>query len=501
MRFHAGEAWGEGPLVTGRPLPEVCILFAGIVLCSALAVPAYGAEAAGAPGDPFEVEEAEPEVRRLIERGRSLLDAGQFKDAYVALREAFIANPANTGISFYMGQAAFGAGLYEDAVTAYERILQMRPGLHRVRLELARAYYKLGAMEQARAAFEEVLAADPPEEVRNNVERFLAAIDEAIEERDRRSFFTGRFTAAVSHDSNPRVAPDSQLIDVVQGGQLDRLRLDAATFADEDHYASFSAYLKHTYLFPSRAWQWRTAFSWFGTSYDEQSEQNIQYASVKTGPARRWGRFDVELLATLGQVKLDGENYRKMHGVEINATANINRNVMLGATVQRRIKKAYYDRDEDGVNYFAALRPIVVWGPDGENRLYSELSVEREFTGEGSHTRNGRTHPNYGEMDQFTRGEASIRYVRKLPWHELSPYLGYSYARTVYDARNPGIGAVPGFPAVRRDNVNTFTIGITKALPWKMSVDLMHVRTYANSTVDLYEYDRHQTRLSIAKDF
>lgn len=82
-----------------------------------------------------------------------------------------------TEAEFLVGLAALERGEPEVAIPIFQRILSRQPGLIRVRLELARAYFFAERWQRARQEFFNVLSADIPDPVRQNVLRFIRAID------------------------------------------------------------------------------------------------------------------------------------------------------------------------------------------------------------------------------------------------------------------------------------------------------------------------------------
>ncbi|MCV6596141.1 MAG: tetratricopeptide repeat protein [Mangrovicoccus sp.] len=78
---------------------------------------------------------------------------------------------------FLTGLAALDAGQADQAIVIFQDILAQNPDLIRVRLELARAYFIAERWQRARSEFFAVLSADLPESVRQNVLRFIRAID------------------------------------------------------------------------------------------------------------------------------------------------------------------------------------------------------------------------------------------------------------------------------------------------------------------------------------
>ena len=88
-----------------------------------------------------------------FEKGLSDFRTGQYQQAFDRFLEAFLENPGNPDVDFYLGRAAFEIGDYETALMAFERILIIGPETDRVKLEMARCYFKLGLNENAKEIF------------------------------------------------------------------------------------------------------------------------------------------------------------------------------------------------------------------------------------------------------------------------------------------------------------------------------------------------------------
>jgi len=78
---------------------------------------------------------------------------------------------------FALGLALLEAGRPREAAVLFSGILARNPNLNRVRLELARAWFMSEQWGRARGEFLSVLSSDIPEPVRDNILRFLRAID------------------------------------------------------------------------------------------------------------------------------------------------------------------------------------------------------------------------------------------------------------------------------------------------------------------------------------
>lgn len=117
-------------------------------------------------------------------------------------------------VSFWLGSCAAKAGETDLAIQKFQEMLAIDPDLHRVRLELAGVYYRLGRYAEARQELETVLEAEPPDPVRENIEKLLASIDA----KTRRLYGNFRASFGVQRDRNVSCGPDHESI-AIPGGR------------------------------------------------------------------------------------------------------------------------------------------------------------------------------------------------------------------------------------------------------------------------------------------
>jgi tetratricopeptide (TPR) repeat protein len=111
----------------------------------------------------------------LVNRGRTLAEAGRFDLAGDALRKAIAISPTTGRASHYLGNIEFARGRYPQALESYGRALTMIPDPN-IHYSMGMAYWRQGRMDSARAAFEESIRIMPrmPEAIRMLAQLYAA---------------------------------------------------------------------------------------------------------------------------------------------------------------------------------------------------------------------------------------------------------------------------------------------------------------------------------------
>src|SRR5215469_15115174 len=92
------------------------------------------------------------------------------------LFQQMFANPANLDVVFAYADVSAQLGDNEAAVSALEQMLLFNPNLPRVDLELGALYFRMGSFDIARTYFEKAAASNPPPEVKERVDQYMALI-------------------------------------------------------------------------------------------------------------------------------------------------------------------------------------------------------------------------------------------------------------------------------------------------------------------------------------
>jgi hypothetical protein len=86
-------------------------------------------------------------------------------------------NPRHIEVAFLQGLRLLEGDAPREAAIVFRRILAENPNLPRVRLELARALFQMRSWRESRAEFVAVLSGDVPDQVKQNILKFINAID------------------------------------------------------------------------------------------------------------------------------------------------------------------------------------------------------------------------------------------------------------------------------------------------------------------------------------
>jgi tetratricopeptide (TPR) repeat protein len=126
-----------------------------------------------------------------------------------ALFKHLLAKPNDLDAAFRFSEIETKLGDYEAAIGALERMLFYNPNLPRVKLELGLLYFKLHSYEMAKSYFNAAIASpDTPQDVRDEVAKFLSAIDRGLSVNP----FSVFAQIGMRHQSNANAGPDSQVV-------------------------------------------------------------------------------------------------------------------------------------------------------------------------------------------------------------------------------------------------------------------------------------------------
>jgi len=185
--------------------------FASLLTFSLLSAPIYAADAndsnhAGAIETSLSDVENDPQPAQLTE----LIENAQFALAYQLGLSMYSNWEGDEQFDFNFALAAAQTEHYNQAIFPFERLLEAYPNNLRFRLELARCYFFLNNLPAAEREFNTVAKNNPPEEVQNQIDRFLNRIAEQKQQVSQS--LRAVVGIVLGHDSNINAAADIDAI-------------------------------------------------------------------------------------------------------------------------------------------------------------------------------------------------------------------------------------------------------------------------------------------------
>src|SRR3989442_2030438 len=178
----------------------------------------------------------------ITDRARRLLQEKNPQAAYVLLEPLESQRAGDPEYDYLLGIAALDSGERERAVFALERVLAVNPNPAQARAEIARAYFEMGEKENAKREFENVRASNPPEAVKQTIDRYLSALEAGP------TRFSGFVELGFGHDSNVNSATSANQIAIPALGGI-VAALAPSGVKQSDNFATAGGGLNYVYGF------------------------------------------------------------------------------------------------------------------------------------------------------------------------------------------------------------------------------------------------------------
>ncbi|MEO7387455.1 MAG: hypothetical protein ABIX37_11005 [Gammaproteobacteria bacterium] len=418
------------------------------------------------------------------------LPAGRFAAAESAAPSASV-QPLSVQKEFDEAMASVEQARLRTAREQLTRLLAANPSLSRARLELARVYYLSRDYAAARTEAQRVLD-DPntPPSVKATVLAFLAQIDADEKRFAARHQWSPSFYAGVLYDTNVNVGPSRDIIDI--GGLP--FQVAAESRETSDWAGVINTGITHTYN-PNRRFDWGEdtgTFVWqseanaYYRAYFDESDFNLGVLTLRTGPAwivpGHWRAY----------VGLQGEE------------------IFLGG---------------DDLAFFGSVNPGIAWqiGNDWEVGL-DAIVTDRNYHNDADSGRDGLYVAPYLTVGRYFRQRSLLVQVG-------AGYPDFDADRDYYSYNGPDVfigftteawqngavfgrlgyrwynfdGVEPLFGFARDDDELRATLGFQHDFREGALANwsLVGGWTYTDnqSSVPLYEYDRHQVGLGLSRRF
>ena len=251
---------------------------------------------------------------------------------------ACLLKPDDLDAGFQYAQLETELGDYEAAIGALERILYYNPNLPRVKLQLGVLYFHLRSYEMARNYFDAVLnAPDTPDDVRNEVQTYVAAVDKAVAINQLSIY--GQF--GLAYQTNANAGPNSP--NVLALGQNALL---SPQFQKTPDWNAFGLVTVHDfYDFQDQHGDgWESDLIAYYSQQFKVTRLDLGLAELRTGPRIGIGDYggpSIHPYAIGNELTLGGVNYLNTLGGGVSLNWPVNENLTITPGVEFRNRYFY----------------------------------------------------------------------------------------------------------------------------------------------------------------
>jgi tetratricopeptide (TPR) repeat protein len=412
--------------------------------------------------------------------GVQAMESGNYEEAYDIFTTLLREHPANPDVNFYTGRAAFELGRYPMALFAYERILMRDPDADRVRLEMARTYLRMDQPGNAKKQFEIVLEHDPPENVRANIELYLAD----IEQRRKKWVFNGSIGLSWFYDDNVNYAPLDETVSTTLGDI--RLQDDSRPKKDTG-MAGFLA-LSLDRLFMNQRLAWSVGAQHYNKRHFTLEEHDLYVCEANTGIKYNTRTQALRFLIKYQDINYDQEDLLNVGKPELTwIWAPVSWfSSMTIPSYEYRDHQTDNDRDSD---YYSAAQRFRFSLPGGFLAGSSLAPGIRWFQEDTE-----------DEDLENTGLEGSLEAEIALPL-DVTVYGGYTHKKTEYEGRPSSLAA-----SDREDEQNAWHAGVRKSVTevaalQGLALDARYSKTDNKSNFDTYTYEKETVTVTLSYGF
>ncbi|MFY9179464.1 MAG: tetratricopeptide repeat protein [Venatoribacter sp.] len=407
---------------------------------------------------------ANPTITKLQE----LIKQQNYAEAYQLASQHIDELEGDAEFDFLYGLSALQSGELQAALFSFERLSASYPQVQRYRLELARSYFYLGNLDEAKQQFNKVLASNPPDAVKNNIEKFLVNIEnqrQAIQSQWRASV-----TLAGGYDSNYNSATDIEQFEILNGWVTkltEDQRQQGSAFGQLRMMGSYSSPL-------SRLSSWDISAALNHKAVFDNSDFNLSVVGAQAGYRRLFNNWQLRPFAGVNQYWLGGESYQQDYSLGLETYWRYSSKLQPFARVQYGYSDNAINNDLD----FAT--PQVEAGLSAAlGEVITQLSLSYSS--------------DQAQADVKTQAKDSLGLSLFAQYQGF--YASYSYRTNQYQ------GKMVVLDKKRDDNLNQLLLGYRHSLGKQLSLYAQTSYLKNNSNIDLYQYQRALSELGLTLTF
>jgi len=438
---------------------------------------------------------ADGALAALLREADTLIRAGQQAQAYQLLEPMEGDYSGEIAFDYLLGITALDSGKPDRATIAFERVLMVKPDFSGARLDMARAYVAMGSDDLARNEFAIVLTQSPPDNVKEVVQQYLAAIEER--RLAKIQHLSGYLETNVAADSNLTAVTSDFTTGVQNTFGIPGVLPTGSSVLSSGITRGLSAGINF-----NRVLSEEKGISVFAGAdlrqryYNGLAALNSSNVDLRGGFGLASVDDNYRLFANLGQYRQDG----------MTAGVNANRNTPgLGVEWQRKVG----ERDQLTLTSQFSRPRYPTQETQDTNQTMVSVSWLHIFEGKvvplifanASQSVDHALHPlNLGSDSNVSRTSTGLRaHFQLTPSARTDVFFAAGIARRVDDSLNARSALIP--PVAGRDLTKDVSFGLNWRPKTKWTLKAQIAAYQNDSNLELYQFHRRESTLSARYDF
>lgn len=377
---------------------------------------------------------------------------------------------------FLWAECARSKGNLPLAAQYYREVLAINPGAQRARLELADVLFQLREHEQSREQFAKVLDSKPPKTVAANVKARMSQVEMHQKGIDPPKDWTARVSGGVVYDTNVNGGPGGSQVTLFGTD----FTLDDTSLGQKDWGVRYGLEGRLV-LDESTEHKIDLAGGWSSTKYKQYGDYEVDSLYLRGSLQQKYGDTVATFPVLATRAWVGGKGYSKSYTFSPEARHPLNDTTSLFASVPVGITSYDTSTTKDGKSVGAKA---------GGQFIIDKTWVFRPALSLSQYTASSST-------ESYTALGIGMQLMGKLDGRWLlSGSAGFT--KSDYKTIDETYGIA------RRDGTATLGAG----LAWDLrdyyeglALSLNYGYTRADSTITTYDYDRHQTMMTLSKTF
>jgi tetratricopeptide (TPR) repeat protein len=429
---------------------------------------------------------------QALDRARSLLAAGNAKQAYAELEPLQAKLSGMPEFDYLLGVAALDSGRVEDAIVAFERVLALVPNHAGAQMDLARAYYAAGSFDLAEAAFTKLQESNPPPAAQAAIARYLNAIQ--TRKRQTQPGWASYGELGLGYDSNITGVPTNFGAAAQQSFNL--IGIEATGNAIKRSAAFAQGAVGTEYTRPlTRGWAFFAGGDLRGRVYRHESDFNSFAGDFRAGAARNDGANQWRAMASYLEYRQEGDapvdprptSDRRMGGASVDWRHALDPKTQVGVGVQLNAVRFPKNEIEDFNQVFLSASWLRSFERKGVPLLYVSGFVSDDRA-----------------INKFADGETTksknLAGVRGYLQYTLDPKLQAFGGLGVIVRRDKDAFARSTTVEKGRDVFGDAAVGLIWNFRDKCALRLQWAYSHNSSNIDIYDFNRNEISSTIRCD-